>query len=123
MNSETLSYKNFSLVHQLKRRIRIVSPVLTKDIERCYILEILLKKRPEIKRIRTVFSLGSVVIDFDPSHLPKKNLLILLDAVLGNIAQKERNLAEKNKKKFDAGVQEVDLAIVGMSCASCALLI
>lgn len=44
MNSEIHSYKNFSLVHQLKSRIRIVSPVLKKDIERCYILEILLKK-------------------------------------------------------------------------------
>ncbi len=123
MNSEILSYKNFSLAHQLKRRIRIVSPVLKKDIERCYILEILLKKRSEIKKIRTIFSLGSVVIDFDPSHLPKKNLLILLDAVLGNIAQKQRSVAEKKKKQFDQGVQEVDLAIVGMSCASCALLI
>jgi len=123
MNSEIHSYKNFSLVHQLKRRIRIVSPVLKKDIERCYILEILLKKRSEIKGIRTVCSLGSVVIDFDPASLPKKNLLILLDAVLGNIAQKEKRAAEKKKKRFDQGVKEVDLAVAGMSCASCALLI
>lgn len=50
MDSEIASYKNFQLVHQLKRRIRIISPVLIKDIERGYILEILLKKRPEIKK-------------------------------------------------------------------------
>jgi len=123
MDSEIASYKNFSLVHQLKRRIRIVSPVLEKDVERCYILEILLKKRSEIKRIRSVFSLGSVVIDFDSSHLPKKNLLILLDAVLGNIAQKEQQIREKKQKQFDGPVNEVDLAVVGMTCASCALLI
>jgi len=123
MDSEIASYNNFSLVHQLKRRIRIVSPVLEKDIERCYILEILLKKRSEIKRIRSVFSLGSVVIDFDPAHLPKKNLLILLDAVLGNIAQKEKEIREKKQKQFDGPIQEVDLAVVGMTCASCALLI
>ena len=123
MDSEILDYKNFSLVHQLERRVRIVSPILKKDIERCYILEILLKKRTDIKRVRTVFALGSVAIDFDSTHFPKKNLLILLDAVLGNIAQKERNEAEKKKKLFDQGVQEVDLAVVGMSCASCALLI
>lgn len=123
MDSEIANYKYFSLVHQLKRRIRIVSPVLEKDIERCYVLEILLKKRPEIKRIRSVFSLGSVVIDFDPAHLPKKNLLILLDAVLGNIAQKEREIREKKQKQFDGPIQEVDLAIAGMTCASCALLI
>lgn len=123
MDSEIVSYKNFSLVHQLKRRIRIVSAVLEKDLERCYIFEILLKKRSAIRRVRTTFSLGSVVIDFDPAQLPKENLLILLDAVLGNIAQKQAAAFEKNNKKFTGKVEEVDLAIEGMSCASCALLI
>ncbi len=123
MDSEIASYKNFSLKHQLKRRVRIISPVLKKDIERCYILEILLKKRPEIKRVRSVPTLGSVVIEFDSSQLPKRNLLILLDAVLGNIAQKERRVHEKKEKQFDGAIQEVDLAVSGMTCASCALLI
>ncbi len=123
MDSEQSRYKNFRLVHQLKRRVRIISPVLKKDLERCFILEILLKKRPEIKRIRSVFSLGSVTIEFDSSELPKKNLLILLDAVLGNIAQKEREIREKKKRQFEGTVQEVDLAVQGMTCASCALLI
>ncbi len=44
MDVEVVNYKNFSLVHQLKRRVRIVSPILKKDVERGYILEILLKK-------------------------------------------------------------------------------
>ncbi len=123
MDSEIASYKNFSLKHQLKRRVRIISPVLKKDIERCYILEILLKKRPEIKRVRSVPTLGAVVIEFDSSQLPKRNLLILLDAVLGNIAQKERRVHEKKEKQFDGAIQEVDLAVSGMTCASCALLI
>ncbi|MCK5189525.1 MAG: ATPase P, partial [Methylococcales bacterium] len=118
MDSEIASYKNFRLVHQLKRRIRIISPVLIKDIERGYILEILLKKRSEIKRVRSVFSLGSVVIDFDPTRLPKKNLLILLDAVLGNIAQKQREAHKKDNKPYEGPVQEVDLAVEGMTCAS-----
>ncbi|MFW5444587.1 MAG: heavy metal translocating P-type ATPase [Methylococcaceae bacterium] len=123
MDPETISYKNFRLVHQLKRRIRIISPILKNDIERCFILEILLKKRQEIKRVRSVFSLGSVVIEFDSSVLPQINLLILLDAVLANIAQKEREISEKNKKQFEGATQEVDLAVLGMTCASCALLI
>ena len=123
MNSEIINYNNFSLKHQLKRRIRIISPVLKKDIERCFILEILLKKRPEIKHVRSIFSLGSVVIDFDSAHLPKKNLLILLDAILGNIAQKEQRVHEKKERQFDENTQEVDLAVAGMTCASCALLI
>ncbi len=124
MDTQTSTPKNFQLVHQLKRRIRILSPVLKNDQERGYIFEILLKKRPEIKKIRSVYSLGSVVIEFDPASLPKKNLLILLDAVLGNIARKQIEQQNQQRKKvFDGPVQEVDLAIEGMTCASCALLI
>ena len=123
MDTQTSTPKNFQLVHQLTRRVRIISPVLKNDQERGYIFEILLKKRPEIKKIRSVFALGSVVIEFDPTRLPKKNLLILLDAVLGNIARKKADQHKEQKKAFDGPVQEVDLAVEGMTCASCALLI
>jgi len=123
MDSEVTDHKNFRLIHQLKRRIRITSPVLAKELERTYIFEILLKKRPEIKKIHSIVSIGSATIYFDPSHLPKKNLLILLDAILGNIAQKKGSIKQKNPKSFKGAIQEVDLAVTGMTCASCALLI
>ena len=111
MDTQASTPKNFQLVHQLKRRIRILSPVLKNDQERGYIFEILLKKRPEIKKIRSVYSLGSVVIEFDPTRLPKNNLFILLDAVLGNIARKQADQHKQDKKVFDGPVQEVDLAV------------
>ncbi len=123
MNSEIIDFQSFRLVHQLKRRIRIISPILKKDQERCYILEILLKKRPEIKRIRSVSSIGSIVVEFDPEDLPKKNLLTLLDNVLSNISLNKNKTTKKQQIKFTGNVQEVDLAILGMTCASCALLI
>ncbi|MEI6333102.1 MAG: heavy metal translocating P-type ATPase [Methylococcaceae bacterium] len=123
MDTQTSAPKNFQLVHQLKRRIRILSPVLKNDQERGYIFEILLKKRPEIKNIRSVYALGSVVIEFDSTRLPTKNLLILLDAVLGNIARKKSDQNQQQKKIFEGIVHEVDLAVEGMTCASCALLI
>jgi Cu+-exporting ATPase len=44
MDTQTSTPKNFQLVHQLSRRIRILSPVLKNDQERGYIFEILLKK-------------------------------------------------------------------------------
>jgi Cu+-exporting ATPase len=47
----------------------------------------------------------------------------LLDAVLGNIARKQADQRQQEKKVFDGPVQEVDLAVEGMTCASCALLI
>lgn len=115
--------KNFEIIHQLSRRIRIVSPIIKKDQERAYILEIILKKRPEIKRVTTVSAIGSVVIEFDPAGLPKKNLLVLLDAVLTNIAAKKHIVEQHKHKHFDGKLQEIDLAVEGMSCASCALLI
>jgi P-type Cu+ transporter len=123
MDTHAITPKHFQLLHQLSRRVRIISPVLKKDIERCYIFEIILKKRPEIKAVRSVPALGCVIIEFDPAGLPKKNLLILLDAVLGNITQKHSTAQPSHKKVFDGTVQEIDLAVEGMSCASCALLI
>jgi Cu+-exporting ATPase len=123
MDTQSSTPKNFELVHQLTRRIRIMSPILKNDQERGYIFEILLKKRPEIKKVRSVYALGSAVIEFDPAGLPKKNLLILLDAVLGNIARKKTDQGKQQKKIFNGPIQEVDLAVEGMTCASCALLI
>ncbi|MCF7986443.1 MAG: heavy metal translocating P-type ATPase [Methylovulum sp.] len=125
MESNPTAYKNFTLVHQLKRRIRIIAPILKNDPERGYIFEILLKKRIEIKRVRSVFDLGSVVIEFDPGRLPKANLLILLDAVLGNLGRKpSQSLLNASKKTELTGkLNEIDLAVEGMSCASCALLL
>lgn len=123
MHSESQIYKHFEIQHQLKNRIRIITPVLKNDPERGYIFEILLKKRPEIASVRSVFDIGSVVIEFDSSRFPVKNLLIMLDAVLGNIAQKQPTVKKDKKKQFDGPVQDIDLAVEGMSCASCALLI
>lgn len=123
MDTSAPSFKHFRLVHQLSRRIRIVSPLLKNDRERGYIFEILLKKRPEIKKVRSVFAIGSVAIEFDAARLPKANLLIMLDAILGNLAMKSPQRVKAGKKTFSGAVQEIDLAVDGMTCASCALLI
>ncbi len=123
MDIQTFTPTHYKLVHQLTRRIRIISPVLKNDAERGTIFEIILKKRPEIKKVRSVIALGSVIIEFDPVGLPKQNLFILLDAVLGNIGQRKTEAQTASKKVFDGKIQEIDLAVEGMSCASCALLI
>ncbi|MGZ8931625.1 MAG: HAD-IC family P-type ATPase, partial [Methylosarcina sp.] len=123
MDALSTHFKNYQLVHHLKRRIRVFAPVLKKDQERCYILEILLSKKPEIKRVQSSASLGTVVIEFDPKGLPKANLLILLDTVLGNIARKSRSGNQQEKVDFSGPLQEFELAVEGMTCASCALLL
>ncbi len=123
MLNDNLIYQHFRLQHQLKNRLRIITPILQNDRERGYIFEILLKKRPEITRVRSVYAIGSVTIEFNSTRLPAKNLLILLDAVLGNLGRKEQDVKNIQKKEFNGPLLEFDLAVEGMSCASCALLI
>lgn len=116
--------KNFKLVHELKNRIRILVPILEKDPERTYIFEIILKKRPEIKCIKSVPEIGSVTLFFDHKALPKKNFLTLLDTVLGNIGKKKISLPKSDIiEDLNVPLQEISLSIEGMSCASCALLL
>lgn len=114
------------LVHELKQRVRIISPVLHKDAERAYILEILLKKRDGIQKVRTVPEIASISICFDPVKLPKTNLLKLLDALLANLGQKVHSdfaLVADPVNDAKRSEQEFNLAIEGMTCVSCALLI
>ncbi|MCK5354439.1 MAG: ATPase P, partial [Methyloprofundus sp.] len=122
--TQPLQPKNFELAHELKNRIRIHVPILEKDPERTYIFEIILKKRPEIKSIKSVPEIGSVTLYFDHKRLPKKNLLTILDMVLGNIGKKKITLPQSNIiEDLSIPLQDISLAIEGMSCASCALLL
>ncbi|MDD1622140.1 MAG: heavy metal translocating P-type ATPase [Methylococcaceae bacterium] len=114
------------LVHELTRRVRLIAPVLHKDTERAYILEILLKKRDGILAVRTVPRIASVTIGFDPDKLPKSELLKLLDTLLANLGQKKHSDFEPVANvDVDANSpeQEFNLAIEGMTCVSCGLLI
>lgn len=122
MEKASMACKNFQLVHQLKNRIRIISPALKNDQERTVIFEILLKKRPEIKKLRSVCAIGSVVIEFDSAKLQLTNLLTLVDAVLSNLAQRAEPPKIK-KKTLNGPLKQVEMAVGGMSCASCAMLI
>jgi Cu+-exporting ATPase len=118
------SYRHFGVAHALKRRVRLVSPALVRQPERAYILEILLRKRPEIHDVRAVPEIGSVAIRFDPARLPRERLLAVVDAVLANLASapaaaKPTPPAAANQ----APLQQCSVAVEGMTCASCALLI
>ena len=92
-------FKHFTLVHQTKRRVRIIAPSLRKDQERAYVLEIVLRKREGVGAVKSVPSIASVTIHFDPEYLPVANLLQLLDAVIGNIGLKPRQTIKAIKYK------------------------
>ncbi len=115
--------KHFQIAHRLRRRIRIVSPILEGDPEKTYLFEILLTKRPEVKQVKAVPAIGSVTVWFDPEALPPPNLLKICDAILENLAGARPRLIEAEPPPPDAPVVETQLAVEGMTCASCALLI
>ena len=114
--------KNGQVVHRLSRRIRVVAPALIKEQERCYILEILLRKHPAVKDVRIVSDIGSLVIQYDPVNLPEARLLATLDAVLGNLIAAPK-APPTPPVPIDGPVRECSVAIEGMTCASCALLV
>src|SRR5574340_1515348 len=121
MNDAPSAPARFSVAHRLTRRLRIVSPLLRRNPERCYILEILLRKRPEIKDVRSVPGIGSVTLHYDPARLPEARLLATLDALIGNISVRPH--AAPAAAAPAGPVQECAVAVEGMTCASCALLI
>ncbi len=114
--------KHFRVVHRLSRRIRVIAPSLVRDAERCYILEILLRKHPAVQDVALVPDIGSLTIRFDPDVLPEQRLLATLDAVLGNLIAAPK-APPAPVAPVDGPVSECSLAVEGMTCASCALLI
>ena len=106
----------FTVAHRLSRRLRIVSPLLKNNAERCYILEILLRKRTEIRDVRSVPEIGSVTLHYDPARLPEAKLLATLDALIGNISAKPP--APPPAVNLDGPARECAVSVEGMTCAS-----
>jgi Cu+-exporting ATPase len=117
--------KHFRVVHRLSRRIRLIAPPLVKQAERCYLLEILLRKHGVVREVKTVPEIGSITLHFDPAKLPEDRLLAVVDAVIGNLASAPTKPAVPPAPTFDpdAPQQECNAAVEGMTCASCAALI
>ncbi|MDD1624837.1 MAG: heavy-metal-associated domain-containing protein, partial [Methylococcaceae bacterium] len=128
-SSHTGNLTHGKVVHALKRRVRIISPVLLKDPERACVLEILLQKRDGIEKVSTVPDIASIVIYFDPKKLPKAKLFTLLDALLANLGKRKPTTLSNSSQLMtidgDVGLaeQEFNLLVDGMTCVSCALLI
>ncbi|MEF8726979.1 MAG: heavy metal translocating P-type ATPase [Accumulibacter sp.] len=116
-------YRNLHIVHRLRRRVRLVAPPLARDDERCCIVEILLRKRPGVRDVRAVPALGSLAIHYDPRQLPEARLLTSVDDLIGRLAACPPARPPVARAAADAPLQESSLAIEGLSCASCALLI
>jgi Cu+-exporting ATPase len=113
------------VVHRLRRRVRVVVPALKGDGERLCLLEILLRKHAAITEVRVVPAIASLAVRFDPRALPADNAIRLIGTVAGNIASAPRPVPvpANDRGEADGEVGEVNVAIEGMTCASCAALI
>ncbi len=111
------------LAHALERRIRLVIPALKGDQERFYLLEILLRKRPAIRDIRSESRIGSLTIHFDPAAITRTDLLAAVTQIASVLARSERRLKPVAASTPEGPVQRSSVAIEGMTCASCAALI
>lgn len=119
--------KHYRIVHRLPWRLRLIAPSLVKQEERCYLIEILLRKHAAIRDVRAVMEIGSVTILYDAAQLPEARLVALVDAVIGNLARPARKPAVSPAPTFlpdpNQPAQECLAAVEGMTCASCAALI
>lgn len=122
METPLPTLKHCQLVHQTRRRVRILAPSLKKQTERAYLYDILLRKHPAILQVDLSVDIGSVAVWFNPKSLPTPKLLVVLDTVLGNLGTARIAKAD-NAAACDLPQREFNVAVEGMTCASCALLI
>jgi len=120
-----MAHVHLRVAHLLSRRVRVIVPALVRQPERAYVLEILLRKRPEIQAVRTVAEIGSVTVHFDPRRLPRETLLSVLETVIGNLAARPALASPRRPAPPSSGgtPRQYAAAVEGMTCASCALLL
>jgi len=111
------------LEHALQRRIRVVIPSLKGDQERFYLLEILLRKRPAIREVRSECRIGSLTIHFDPAAMARADLLAAVTQIATVLARSPRKPKAEAPAVREGPLQHCSVAIEGMTCASCAALI
>ncbi|MGA8879942.1 MAG: HAD-IC family P-type ATPase, partial [Azonexus sp.] len=114
---------DIQVAHVLQRRIRIVVPALKGDRERFYLLEILLRKRPAIREVRSECRIGSLTIHFNPAAITRTDLLVAVTQIATVLARSPRTLKPEAQAVPEGPLQRSSVAIEGMTCASCAALI
>jgi Cu+-exporting ATPase len=85
---------------------------------------VLLRKHPAVKRVRVVPALGSVTVHFDPAAVAAADLQAFFGKVLDNLGPSPTlSPTVRREPGPELPLREFHVAIEGMSCVSCALLI
>jgi Cu+-exporting ATPase len=116
-------FAHIQLLHSLPRRIRVLVPAIVKDDERAYVMEIALKKHPDLAEVSVAPRIGSLTVRFNPQRISSQQVLALVDAVAGNIGRARKPQLAQATPEPEGPCQKLQLAVEGMTCASCAALI
>lgn len=122
------NFETFTVLHELRRRVRVFVPAIHRQTERAYILEILLRKHPAVRKVRATARIGTLTVWFDPAVMPQDMLYGLINTVTGNLANAKMPDATEAEGEAcslpeDAETDDFSVAVEGMTCASCALLL
>ena len=126
MHANSTELAHCQVAHRTRHRLRFVAQTLRKDAERSYLFEILLRKHRAVKHVTTTPELGSVTVYFDPNTLPGDKLQTLADTIIGNLGScRLPSSTATDQVDIDPNKPETEfnVALEGMTCASCALLI
>ncbi|WP_333688710.1 heavy metal translocating P-type ATPase [Methylococcus capsulatus] len=124
MAAEPKTPECFQVAHRTRSRLRIVVPALRKQVERTRIFGVLLQKHPAVRRVRVVPALGSVTVHFDPAAVRTADLQSFFGKLLDNLGSSPTlPSAVRSGTNPAAPLHEFHVAVEGMTCVSCALLI
>lgn len=124
MAAESNTLERFQVAHQTRSRLRLMVPTLRKQVERTQIFGVLLRKHPAVRRVRVVPALGSVTVHFDPSAVTAADLQAFFGKVLGNLGPSPTlPPTVRHETNPELPLHEFHVAVEGMTCVSCALLI
>lgn len=119
----TTAFPHIQILHSLPRRIRVHVPAIVRDDERAYVMEIALRKHPDLAEVAVVPRIGSLTVRFNPARIAQDRVLALLNAVAGNIGRAKMTATALATPEPEGPCQKLQLAVLGMTCASCAALI
>ncbi|MDF9391395.1 MULTISPECIES: heavy metal translocating P-type ATPase [Methylococcus] len=124
MVAESKTPERFQVAHQTRSRLRIVIPALRKHTERIRIFGMLLRKHPAVRKVRVVPALGSVTVHFNPSTITAADLQVFFGRLLDNLGPAPTlPPTVRHETNPELPLHEFHIAIEGMTCVSCALLI
>nr|MBA2320555.1 copper ion binding protein [Deltaproteobacteria bacterium] len=111
---------SFSIVHNLRTRVRLVVPSLKGAPDACLALVETLLDELGVRSASANDATGSVTLHFDPLRMPAQNLLDRFGAIVADLPRRASWLGDS--PSLDQRIPgKTTFRVEGMTCASCAM--